>query len=56
MSVGKVAITDAAKAVAARVSLVGVVRGSRRGWRIDEDRSSGEAQQLGEQRSSAARR
>jgi len=42
MSMGKVAITDAARAVAASVSLVGVVRGSRRGWRIDQDRSSGE--------------
>ena len=49
MSMSKVAIAGMTRAVATGISLVGVVPGSRRGWRVDQDRRSGEAQQLGEQ-------
>ena len=49
MSMSKVAIAGMTRAVATGISLVGVVPGSRRGWRVDQDRRSGEAQQLREQ-------
>ena len=49
MSMSKVAITGVAGAVATGISLIGVVPGSRRGWRVDQDRRSREAQQLGQQ-------
>ncbi len=49
MSMSKVAIAGTTGAVAAGISLVGVVPGSRRGRRVGQDRGSGEAQQLGEQ-------
>ncbi len=49
MSVGKVGIADTTEAVAASISLVGEVRGVRRGWWINQDRRRGESQQPGEQ-------
>ena len=49
MSVGKVAIADATRTVAASISLIGEVWGVRRGRWVNQDRRSGESQQLGEQ-------
>ncbi len=50
MSVGKVAIADATRTVAASISLIliGEVWGVRRGRWVNQDRRSGESQQLGE--------
>ena len=48
MSVGKVAIADATRTVAASISLI-EVWGVRRGRWVNQDRRSGESQQLGEQ-------